>query len=80
MDGHFSYLFVVKICNVCLKRPKINEKRPGLAIFLKKGKKAICVGVWLNMSKKSRLDFKKCLFKNSHVMLKSNKRAPGSGH
>ena len=26
-----SHLFVVKFCNVCLKRPKINEKRPGLA-------------------------------------------------
>ena len=32
----FSYLFFVKICSVCLKRPKINEKRPGLAHFLKK--------------------------------------------
>ena len=36
LDGHFSHLFVVKICNVCLKRPKINEKRPGLAHFYKK--------------------------------------------
>ena len=33
LDGHFSHIFVVKICNVCLKRPKINEKRPGLAQF-----------------------------------------------
>ena len=32
----FSHLFVVKICNVCLKRPKIKETRPGLAHFLKK--------------------------------------------
>ena len=32
----FSHLFVVNICNVCLQRPKINEKRPGLAHFLKK--------------------------------------------
>ena len=31
LDGHFSHLFVVKICNVCLKRPKMNELRPGLA-------------------------------------------------
>ena len=31
LDGHFSHLFVVKICNICLKRPKINEKRPGMA-------------------------------------------------
>ena len=30
----FSHLFVVKICNVCLKRPKINENRPGLTHFL----------------------------------------------
>ena len=22
LDGHFSHLFVVKNCNVCLKRPK----------------------------------------------------------
>ena len=36
LDGHFSHIFVVKICNVCLKRPKINEKRPGWPIFLKK--------------------------------------------
>ena len=32
----FSHLFVVKICNVCLKRPKIKETRPGLAHFLKR--------------------------------------------
>ena len=39
LDGHdiFSHLFVVKNNNdVCLKRPKINKKRPGLAIFFKK--------------------------------------------
>ena len=30
----FSYIFVVKICNVCLKRPKINKKEAGLAHFL----------------------------------------------
>ena len=37
LDGPFSHLFVVKKINVCLKRPKINEKRPGLAhFFLKK--------------------------------------------
>ena len=35
LDGHFSHLFVVKICNVCLKIPKINEKRPGMAHFKK---------------------------------------------
>ena len=33
LDGHFSHLFVVKIFNVCLQRPKINKKRPGLSHF-----------------------------------------------
>ena len=33
LDGHFSHLFVVKICNVCLKKTKINKKRPGKAHF-----------------------------------------------
>ena len=38
LDGHdiFSHWFVVKSCIVCLKRPKINEKRPGLVHFFKK--------------------------------------------
>ena len=31
LDEHFA-----KICIVCLKRPKINEKEAGLAHFLKK--------------------------------------------
>ena len=31
----FSHIFVEKICKVCLKRPKINEKRPGLVLFKK---------------------------------------------
>ena len=32
LDGHFSQIFVVKSDYVCLKKPKINEKkRPGLA-------------------------------------------------
>ena len=36
LDGHFfTYIFVVKICNVCLKRPKINEKEAGVGPFLK---------------------------------------------
>ena len=35
LDGHFSHIFVVKICNVCLNRPKINEKEAGLAHFKK---------------------------------------------
>ena len=33
VDGHFSHIFVVKICNVCLKRPKINEKDAGVGQF-----------------------------------------------
>ena len=43
LDGHdiFSHLFVVKNNNdVCLKRPKINKKRSGLAIFFKKSSKS----------------------------------------
>ena len=31
LDGHFSHIFDVKNCNVCLKRPKINKKEAGLA-------------------------------------------------
>ena len=35
-DGHFFTCICCKICNdVCLKRSKINNKRPGLAHFLK---------------------------------------------
>ena len=34
VDGHFSHIFVVKICNVCLKRPKINEKEARVGPFL----------------------------------------------
>ena len=29
----FSHIFVVKICDVCLKRPKINEKEAGIGPF-----------------------------------------------
>ena len=32
----FSHIFVVKNCNVCLKRPKINEKEAGIGPLLKK--------------------------------------------
>ena len=31
----FSHIFVVKICGVCLKRPKINEKEAGVCSFKK---------------------------------------------
>ena len=33
LNGHFSHIFAVKICNVCLKRPKINEKEAGVGPF-----------------------------------------------
>ena len=36
LDGNFSHIFVVKICNVCLKRPKINKKEAGVGPFLEK--------------------------------------------
>ena len=36
MDGHFFTLICCKNYIVCLKRPKINEKRQGLANFFKK--------------------------------------------
>ena len=32
LDGHFF----TKICNACLKRPKINEKEAGVGSFKKK--------------------------------------------
>ena len=37
LDGHdiFSHIFVVKICNFCLKRPKISEKEAGVGSFKK---------------------------------------------
>ena len=37
LDGHFfTHIFVVKICNVCLKRPKINEKEAEVGPLKKK--------------------------------------------
>ena len=33
LDGHFLHPFVVKICNVCLKRSKINKKEAGVGPF-----------------------------------------------
>ena len=36
LDGHFFTYICCKNCNVCLKRPKINEKEADLAHFLKK--------------------------------------------
>ena len=34
LDGHF--FTYCKICNVCLKRPKLNEKEAGVGPFFKK--------------------------------------------
>ena len=37
LDGHFSTFICCKNCNdVCLKRPKINEKEAGVGPFFKK--------------------------------------------
>ena len=36
LDGHFFTYICCKNFNVCLKRPKINEKEAGLAHFFKK--------------------------------------------
>ena len=33
LDGHFFIIICCKRCNVCLKKAKINEKRPGMAHF-----------------------------------------------
>ena len=36
LDGHFSHIFVVKICNVCLKKTENKQKEAGVGtIFLK---------------------------------------------
>ena len=32
--GHFFTLISCKVCIVCLKRPKLNKKRPRMAHFL----------------------------------------------
>ena len=36
LDGHFFTYICCKNCNVCLKRPKINEKEAGVGPFFKK--------------------------------------------
>ena len=35
LDGHFFTYICCKKCNVCLKRPKINEKEAGVGTFKK---------------------------------------------
>ena len=35
LDGHFFTYYCCKNCNVCLKRPKINEKEAGVGPFFK---------------------------------------------
>ena len=50
LDGHFSHIFVVKICNVCLKRPKINEKEEKEKC-IKRCKRYVCEFlIWFNLS------------------------------
>ena len=39
LDRHFFTLICCKICIVCLKRPKINEKEAEVGPFLKKEKR-----------------------------------------
>ena len=41
LDGHFFTYICCKNCNVCLKRPKINEKEAGVGPFKKK-KNNVC--------------------------------------
>ena len=36
LDGHFFTYNCCKNCNVCLKRPKINEREAGVGPFLKR--------------------------------------------
>ena len=36
LDGHFFTFICCKNCNVCLKRPKINEKEAEVGPFFKK--------------------------------------------
>ena len=36
LDGHFFTFICCKNCNVCLKRPKINEKEAGVGPILTK--------------------------------------------
>ena len=43
LDGHFFTHICWKNCNVCLKRSKINKKRPGLAHLKKVSKVGIKV-------------------------------------
>ena len=43
LDGHFSTLICCKNCNVCLKRPKINEKEAEVGPFKKRLKQFVFV-------------------------------------
>ena len=53
LDGHFfTYLFVLKFYNVCLRGTKINEKEAGVGPFLKTGQVPDAIGrvITLNTS------------------------------
>ena len=54
LDGHFFTLICCKNCIVCFNRPKINEKRPGLAHFFKKSKKTCSNQAYSNTDHQSR--------------------------
>ena len=41
LDGHFFTYYCCYDCNVCLKRPKINEKEAGVGPFFLKNRKKI---------------------------------------
>ena len=43
LNGHFFTYICCKNCNVCLNRPKINEKEAGVGPFFKKSMKTYYV-------------------------------------
>ena len=50
LDGHYFTYICCKNCNVCLKRPKINEKEAGIGPFLKKLEKFTIFHIdWLSL-------------------------------
>ena len=67
----FFTSFVVKICGVCFKRPKINGKRPGLARFFKKrGRKLPIIEKIFKQSWQKQLLISKVLEKAEAVLEK----------
>ena len=58
----FSHIFVAKICNVSLKRPKINEKEAGVGPFLKKQRKLATRRLSASISGGRKID-RKCVWR-----------------